>query len=107
LSSMKTSFDKAFRDRSVDAAELAQLDQCLRNYGPETDRARAMLQAYTAAVIASPWPDEPKPAGLTYPDTSGMARRGENVTLGALMNGAGLAIDTLTPADALHQNLAA
>jgi hypothetical protein len=107
LSSVKTSFDTAYRDRGIDAAELARLDQCLRNYGPEAEGARALLRAYTAAVIASTWPDEARPQAVSYPDTAGMPLRGESATLGALMNKAGVAIDALAPADALHANLAA
>jgi len=105
LSSVKASFDKAYHDRNVDAANLAQIDQCLRNYGPETAKARGWLQAYTAGVIASTWPDEPRPVGVDIPDTSGMARRGENATLGSMINGVGLAIDALAPADTKRQNL--
>jgi len=107
LSSVKASFDKAYRDRSVDAAQLAQIDQCLRNYGPETATTRALLRAYTAAVIASSWPDEPKPPDVVFPDTSKMPMGGESVTLGGMMNAVGLTIDSLAPADVMRQNLVA
>lgn len=107
LSSVKSSFDSAYRDRGLDAAQLAQLDQCLRNYGAEAEPARSRLHEYTAGVIASTWPDEPKPTGVNYPDPTNIAIVGENSTLGALLNEVGLEIDKFAPADSLHQNLAA
>jgi hypothetical protein len=65
------------------------------------------LHGYTAAVIASTWPHEPKPTGVTYPDTSTMPLLGEVPTLAGVMNGIGLAIAGLKPADPLHGTLAA
>jgi hypothetical protein len=105
LSSVKASFDTAYRDRGIDAAELTQLNQCLRNYGADTLRARNLLHSYTAAVIASTWPDEPRPTGVSYPDSTKMALVGENATLSALMNQVGLEISKLTPPDGFLQNL--
>ena len=34
--SVKAGFDAAYSARGDDAAQLAQLDRCLRDYGPET-----------------------------------------------------------------------
>jgi hypothetical protein len=107
LSSVKTNFDGAYRDRGLDAASLAELDQCLRNYGPDAAEARTQLHAYTAAVIASTWPDEPLPTGVDYPDPRNMALLGENQTLGSLLNRVGLEIVSLAPSDSKHVNLAA
>ncbi|MGO4175068.1 bestrophin-like domain [Bosea sp. TAF32] len=107
LSNVKASFDKAYRDRSADAAQLAQLDECLRNYGPEADPTRLALRTYTAAVIASTWPREPKPVGMVLPDTSAMAREGADPSLGALLNGIGRAISGLPSTDTLRANIAA
>lgn len=107
LSSVKASFDKAYRDRNADAAQLVQLDQCLRNYGPETAPIREKLRSYTAAVIASTWPDEARPDGIAYPDTKGMARQGESATLSDLVGDIGLAVNRLEGADALRRNIAA
>lgn len=107
ISSLKVSFDSAYRDRALDAARLAQLDNCLRNYGSGAEKVRALLWSYTAAVIASTWPEEPKPTGVTYPDPKNMARRGENATLTGIMNEIGLKVSALEPTDTLHQNLAA
>src|SRR6478735_5234316 len=80
LSNVKAAFDKAYRDHGADAGALAELDDCLRNYGPDAAQIRLDLRNYTAAVIASTWPQEPRPAGLSYPDTASMAREGEDLT---------------------------
>ena len=107
LSTVKATFDTAYRDRAQDAAQLARVDQCLRNFGSEGDEARKNIRAYTAAVIASTWPNEEKPEGVEYPDTSTMAQRGENPTLGGLLNQVGLKIKALSPSDKFHENIAA
>jgi hypothetical protein len=107
LASVRNAYDGAFHDRGHYAASLAQLDACMRDYGPELARARASLHGYTAAVIASTWPNEPPPKGLDYPDTSRMPRLGEVPVLAGMMSEIGLAIDALQPGDALHTALAA
>ena len=60
--SVKTSCDNAARNRHAYALQLCLLDTCLRDYGPATTSARNDLKAYTAAVIASTWPNEPAPS---------------------------------------------
>jgi hypothetical protein len=107
LSSGKAAFDVAYRDRNADAGQLAQLDQCLRGYGPEAEATRQKLRSYTAAVIASTWPEEARPTGVAYPDTSTMARQGESSVLSTLIREIGREINGLDPQDALHKNLAA
>ncbi|MDQ0471870.1 bestrophin-like domain [Labrys wisconsinensis] len=107
LTSVKASFDIAYRDRGLDAAALAQLDRCLRDYGPETAPARALLRDYTAGVIASTWPGESLPAAAPHPDPAGMARVGEDPRLAALLNRLGLEVRALVPAEAARQNIAA
>ena len=67
--SVKSGFDSAYNVRGRYAAALAQLDSCLDDYGPQTSPMRGQLRSYTAAVIASTWPDEPPPQGVSYPDT--------------------------------------
>ena len=79
--SVKAGFDAAYSARGDDAAQLAQLDRCLREYGPETAPIRQQLRGYVAAVIASTWPDEPRPVGLKFPDPSTMPRLGESPLL--------------------------
>jgi hypothetical protein len=64
------------------------------------------LREYVAAVIASTWPNEAPPPVDAYPDTSKMARTGEDPTLADLMNDIGLAVRGLEPSDALHRVLA-
>lgn len=106
LSSVKAAFDTAYRDRNADAAGLAQFDECLRGYGAEADPIRLHLRSYTAAVIASTWPLEPRPAGVSYPDTTAMAREGADPSLGALLARIGRATNALAPADTLQANVA-
>jgi hypothetical protein len=106
-SSVKTGFETAYQARGTYAGEIAQLDRCLRDYGPETQATRARLRGYVAAVIVSTWPDEPAPTGVSYPDTSEMRQIGEDPTLANVMNQVGLDVRGLEPTDAFHQNMAA
>jgi hypothetical protein len=106
LASVRNSYDAAFHDRSHYASSLAELDACMRNYGPELAVARLKLHGYVGAVIASTWPDEPPPQGVVYPDTTGMPALGEVPTLAAIIDEIGMAIDQLAPADPLHRSLA-
>jgi hypothetical protein len=105
--SVKQSYDAAAHDRQQYAIELTLLDACLRDYGPGTENTREELRGYTAAVIASTWPDEPPPTGVRYPDTSGMPRVGASPVLGALMDRIGVEVDELAPNDAVHTRMAA
>ena len=95
--SVKTSYDNAARDRHAYALHLIELDACLRDYGPETALAREDLARYTATVIASTWPHERPPTGLTYPDTTGMPVVGASPVLGKLMDQIGQQIRALDP----------
>ncbi|HVY14029.1 MAG TPA: hypothetical protein VHB27_02290, partial [Rhodopila sp.] len=95
--SVKNSYDAATRDRHAYALHLTALDQCLRDYGPETRSAREDLARYTAAVIASTWPHEPPPVGIAYPDTRNMPVVGSSPVLGDIMNRIGQRIRALTP----------
>ncbi len=105
--SVKAGFDAAYNARGDYAGQLAQMDRCLRDYGPETAHIRDELRGYVAAVIASTWPSEPPPANVAYPDTSKMPLTGESSVLAALMNDIGLEVRSMQPADALHRNLMA
>jgi hypothetical protein len=84
--SVKSTYDDASHDRQDYALQLTQLDRCLRNYGPGGDAARDILRSYTAAVVASTWPSEPRPAGVDYPDPASLPRVGESSVLAGLMN---------------------
>jgi hypothetical protein len=105
--SVKAGFDTAYNARGEDAAQLAQMDRCLRDYGPETAPIRAQLRSYAAAVIASTWPDELPPKGVTYPNTADMPLTGEVPVLGDLINDIGLETRSLQPKDGLHQTMMA
>ena len=105
--SVKGGFDAAYAARADDAAQIIQLDRCLRDYGPETDRIRAQLRGYVAAVIASTWPDEPRPTGVDYPDMKKAPRFGEAPSLAGVLGDVGVEIRSLTPATSLQKNVAA
>ena len=105
--SVKAGFDNAYNARGDYAGQLAQMDRCLRDYGPETAPIRAQLRSYVGAVIASTWPDEPRPTGVTYPDTSKMPLTGEVPVLADLMNDVGLETRSLQPTDVVHKTLMA
>ena len=105
--SVKDAFDAADHHRGQYAAQLTELDGCLRNYGPDAGPIRRQLRDYTAGVIASTWPSEPLPAGVDRPDTAGMPIVGESQALGRILDSVDLDIRRLQPADAFHTRLAA
>ena len=102
-SSVKSGFENAYQLGGIYAGELAQLDRCLRDYGPETAATRTQLRSYVAAAIASTWPDEAAPQGVAYPNTPDMRGIGEDLTLGDLLDDVGLAVRRLEPTDAFHR----
>jgi hypothetical protein len=104
-SSVKQGFDTAYAARGTFASQLVQLDRCLRDYGPETAPIRDQLKSYTAAVIASTWPDEPPPKDIRYPDTKGMPLTGESATLGTILNNVQREVFSLPLTDRVHENL--
>jgi hypothetical protein len=105
--SAKTSFDMIGNDFRAFAADLIQLDISLRQYGPQTEPVRNLLRRYTAAAIASTWPNEPAPRG-DYPRTA-VTTRGddalESTELGDLLYSANIAAHQLTAPDAFHQRV--
>jgi len=105
--SVKAGFDAAYSARGDDAAQLAQFDRCLRDYGPETAPIREQLRGYVAAVIASTWPDEPRPVGVSYPDPSKMPLTGESPVLSDVLSEIGSGVRSLQPTDAMHRTLMA
>lgn len=91
------------------AAVLIQLDQTLREYGPEADPMREALRSYTAAAIASTWRDETPPPGDYYPRSlpQGQASgKMESVELGRMLSRIEVALRRLDPADPFHRSLA-
>ncbi|MFM0335232.1 bestrophin-like domain [Paraburkholderia fungorum] len=105
--SAKTSFDTASIDMRTYAADLIELDSTLREYGSATDEPRRLLRSYTAAAIASTWPDQPAPAGdypkdIRSPDSSQTL---ESLQLGDLLTAAGKELRQLQTHDPLQQRL--
>ncbi|HLJ71879.1 MAG TPA: hypothetical protein VKU03_11220 [Roseiarcus sp.] len=105
--SVKSGYDMAYAARGAYAGQLAQFERCLRDYGPETQKMREQLRSYVAAVIASTWPSEPRPKGVTYPDVAHLPRIGETPVLADLMDDIGRELYALEPTDTLHHNLMA
>ncbi len=106
---VKGGFDRDNDAMAAVASQIVQLDQSLRNYGPEAMAARIALRRYTETVIVSTWPNEPKPRLEIHPVAASPIIPGglESRTLGELMNEIGLAIHHLAPQDALHRALLA
>ena len=100
--SVKAGFDSAYNARGDDAAQLAELDRCLRDYGSETAPIRKQLRGYVAAVIASTWPDEPRPVGLDFPDPNKMPKLGESPLLSDVLSEVGRGVRGLKPTDSYH-----
>src|SRR3984957_770649 len=105
--SVKAGFDAAYNARGDDAAQLAQLDRCLRDYGPETASIREQLHGYVAAVIASTWPDEARPVGVAFPDPSKMPLTGESAVLSNILSDVGTEVRSLKAADSMHERVLA
>ncbi|MFD1555782.1 DUF4239 domain-containing protein [Paraburkholderia silviterrae] len=108
IASAKTSYDTATDDMRAYSADLIQLDDRLRDYGPDATAARDALRSYTAAAIASTWPQESPPPGDYYPRVQ-PATDGEieSKTLGALLNTVGQEIGRFEPHERYQAALAA
>ena len=106
--SVKSSRDGIVTDVRGFGVMIIELDQLLRDYGPETEAARAELRIYTASAIATTWPNEPSPAGDFYrhdlPKTLPDGRI-ESPVLGNMLADIGHAIRRLEPEDAVHRRL--
>ncbi|WP_144110939.1 DUF4239 domain-containing protein [Paraburkholderia sp. BCC1886] len=103
--SASSSFDTSSNDLRAYAADLIEFDNTLREYGSGTDESRRLLRVYTAAAIASTWPDEPAPAG-DYPKhlgSPGSTSSLENAQLGAMLNAVGRQLRQLQTHDPLQQ----
>lgn len=99
LSSSRSAFDGANRNRVLHAGELVRLDLCLRDLGPGLAETRMQLRQYTAAVIGQTWPGEPTPPVEGRPDASAMTVRGEGVVLARLLDAVGLGVEAANPAE--------
>jgi hypothetical protein len=100
--SVKTAYDEAGHDLQEYALQLTQLDQCMRNYGPDTEPARAILADYTWTVIATTWTSEAPPAGTHRPEPSGIRRVGPSPALANQLNQIYLSLRHLQPADSFQ-----
>ena len=107
VSSAKTSYETSEHELAAYAYELRRFDQCLRNYGPDADPLRGQLHSYTAAMIASTWPEEPPPAGADRFDISAMGRSEASPTLGSVLDGIGIGLHRLRLGESLQAMLAA
>jgi hypothetical protein len=106
--SAKTLFDTTNTDIRTYSTQLIQLDNSLRQYGPDADVSRQALRAYTAAAIASTWAKERPPIGDYYPRTIALDPRDNHLdsrTLGALLEQAQQRARELQPRDQVHQKL--
>ena len=103
--SAKSSFDTESNDLRTFAADLIEFDTTMREYGSDTDEARRLLRLYTAAAIASTWPNEPAPTG-DYPrdiGTQDSTQKLENVRLGDMLTAVGRQLRQLRAHDPLQQ----
>ena len=106
-SSAKARHDGLTADLERYSVDLIELDQRLRQYGPDAFQIRVLLRAYTAAAIADTWPQEPRPSG-SYPLISQTQpiEGVESVTLGDMLTTIDRTIEGLAPADAFHRQTA-
>ena len=100
-----TQFQQASRNDGGFAGQLVQVDQCLRDYGPETARMRQQFRGYVAAVLTSTWPDEPPPKEISHPDVSKDPVLGEGVSLTALLNTVRTELRELSPKNAVQERV--
>jgi hypothetical protein len=106
--SAKANFDTAGNDFRTYSADLIQLNTTLRQYGEDAAEVRQLLRAYTAAAIASTWPQEPRPPGNFYPvdlPAENNSEKLEDTRLGDMLNVAGQKLRQLSAPDAYHQKL--
>jgi hypothetical protein len=100
-----TEFQQASRNDGAFAGQLVQVDQCLRDYGPETAHMRQQFRGYVAAVLASTWPTEPPPKDISHPDVSKDPILGEGVSLTALLNAIRTELRELAPKNAVQDRV--
>lgn len=108
--SAKLVFDTTNIDMRTYATQLIQLDDSLREYGPEANPVRILVRAYTGAAIASTWSGEAPPPGDFYPKlalpASKIDTHLDSRPLGAMLEAAQREVREWQPRDAFHQRLA-
>ena len=102
IASASASYTGDVHDRQQYALELAQLDRCLNDYGPAATSERDLVREYTASVVASTWPNQPRPAGITYPDLTSVPQVGESAMFTTMLNQLYLGIRHLVPGNAFQ-----
>src|SRR5271155_1457121 len=102
-----TQFQQASRNDGVFAGQLVQVDQCLRDYGPETAHMRQEFRGYVAAVLTSTWPNEPPPKDISHPDMAKDPILGEGVSLTALLNSVRTELRQLSPMNPVQERVLA
>ena len=106
--SAKTVFDTTDSDMRSYATSIIELDRAMRDYGAELDHARALLRAYTAAALASTWPNEPRPPGeISGLEPSTNDRQPREQQLGAILSRPARSAPARSPRDDYHRQLAA
>jgi hypothetical protein len=69
ISTAKTSYDSADHAVQNYAAELALLNETLRDYGGTASGPRDLLRDYTRRFLTEGWPDDGKPSSIDNEDT--------------------------------------
>ena len=106
-SNAKSDFDARVRSLDTFGVSLIELNQRLREYGPQTTPARLDLRRYTAAAIADTWRTEPQPPGdYPRPSPGGTSRRLESAELGAMLLHVDEQIAVLVPTTPLQRQIA-
>ena len=106
-SAAKSDFDGKVRNLDTFGISLIELNQRLREYGPEADGARLTLRRYTAAALADTWRNETSPSGdYPHPGQGSPATRLESTRLGGMLLDVDQQIAFLVPATPLQRQLA-
>jgi len=107
ITSAKARHDERTGNLERFSVDLIELDQRLRQYGSEAEGIRDQLRRYTAAAIASTWPNEQRPTG-DYPKPEELGDTGsiESVPLGTMLAGIDHMIEKLVPTDIYHRQTA-
>jgi hypothetical protein len=81
ISNANNSFATYGREVTELSAEMLRLDRLLRHYGPETARARVLLQEYAARKTTELFPDDPANVSLGETATYNLLERVEDEVL--------------------------
>jgi hypothetical protein len=104
-SSAKSRFDEESEALSTFGVSLIELDQRLREFGPDASPLRESLRRYVAGAIVDTWPTEQPPDGAypRFPPSAPDAA--ENRSLGAILDDIEAKIDVLQPNDAKQRTV--